>query len=201
MKRNALLVFIPLMIALMAACTTSTESGGTRYTFSWAYDIALEYLESNWEGWEEDLELSLYTCGYADSDCKLGRPLEDSRWSLMFRNTAGTCFFTTINPQGEVCNSGVQDWDVDIMPTVGFSNDKLAEMMTFCLNEDNWFWQNVEETPEEYAWIVYVSYIEYSMDTFRVDFYDIENEYVWGMIVIDTSGYGSYYDIIYSYHH
>ncbi|MBD3373219.1 MAG: hypothetical protein GF403_10960 [Candidatus Coatesbacteria bacterium] len=196
MKRNALLVVIPLMIALTAACSTSTESGGTRYTFSWAYDIALEYLENNWDGWEETSALIAYACMDADENCELGRPLSDAYWRITCQNSAYVVFQTDIDSSGEVFRTNEFEAGVPLDPVEEQSDAKLAEMMAFCLDEDNVFWRETERRPEEFSWDAFCTAQGYDQDVFENYYVDLETGEAFGYLDIAVSGSGDDYEIL-----
>ncbi len=98
---------------------------------------------------------------------------------------------------------GTSNTDFNEVPA--YSNDKLEEMMTFCLDGDNDFWDTTQTDPGDYWWFVEVS-SDYGdwwsgvENIFRVWFFDSQSDIddwnYWGYIIIDCDGNGTDYDIL-----
>ncbi len=207
MKRKLLLMLLILVaVVVFSGCTTTTDSGNgngvTTYAFDWAYKLARNYAEDNWINWDGDTVLIQYACVSADEKCMLGRPRDDSRWQVVFQSAGDQIYVVIVDKDGDITTD---DWGGgydDIHYVTEFSNSKLEEMMTFCLDESNAYWQQWTEHPDDYYWLVVVFYSEtYSEYVFEVQFWDgddFEGD-PWGWIGIDTDGSGSDYNILYSY--
>ncbi len=207
MKVKVFVVTVVLAAAFLLSCTTTTgtnEDGGvTEYAFDWAYQIAKSYAEDRWGEWDEHTKLVFYDCVLADEKCMLGRPLDYSFWEIwcMYYDDLNSI---EVDEDGEADGEEHEPRDFDEVPV--FSNSKLEEMMTFCIDEDNDLFDYWGADPNDFKWFVEVSsdYAEQwpGVDNiFRVWFFESRNDiddWNWeGLIIIDCDGEGNDYEILY----
>lgn len=209
MKVKVFVVSVVLAAAFLLSCTTTTGTNGdggvTEYAFDWAYQIAKSYAEEYWGDWDTDTVLAFFDCVLADAKCMLGRPLENSYWLVWFQNDEAELYSVEINEDGEEdgTDHGVSGVDFNEVPA--YSNSKLEEMMAFCIDEDNDYWDLWDSTADDYWWFVEVSsdYGDWwaGVDNiFRIWFFerqgDVDEWNYWGYIVIDCDGHDNDYDIL-----
>jgi hypothetical protein len=212
MRKIAVLTVV-LAAALVLSCTTTTGTDGgdglLKYAFDWAYDIAKKWAEDRWDDWDSDTKLAFFDCVLADEKCMLGRPQDNSFWWIFFQNDDGDAYSVTVDDEGHE-DGEPEDFGIDFNDVTAFSNSKLEEMMTFCLDDHNDFWETTSTDPEDYWWYVEVSsdYNDWFSgvdEIFRIWFFesqsDIDSWSWWGYFVIDCDGDGDDYDILYGEHY
>jgi hypothetical protein len=188
-----------LVAALYLSCAAPTEPGPTEWAFDWACDIALPLVREGWDGWDPDTALIWYNCRWADEGCMLGRPRAESIWRLYYQNSAGAVCVVTVDPTGDAV---LEELGVGrkVRPADVYPDAKLAEMMEFCLNVDE-YWDRWDTDAWDYWWSAWVFYYPPCEGcVFWVDFYSgRDDESAWGWMGIDCRGSGDDYDIVYSY--
>ncbi|MCX7022331.1 MAG: hypothetical protein NTW26_08700 [bacterium] len=211
--RKIVILTVVLAVALLFSCTTTTDGGGggglLKYAFDWAYDIAKKYAQDddNWGYWDSGTVLAFFDCVLSDEKCMLGRPLENSYWEIFFQNDNAEVYSVMVDENGDE-DGTAEGTAIDFNEVPAYDNDKLEEMMTFCLDPDNDYWSQWDTSPDDYWWFVEVS-SDYNDswsgvdNIFRVWFFesqgDIDPWSWWGYIVIDCDGHGIDYDILASY--
>ncbi len=186
-------------VAILLSCAAPTEPEPTVGGFGWACDIALPLARNDWDGWDSDTALIWYHCLWADEVCMLGRPRAESLWGFYFQNSAGAVCLVTVDPSGA---AGLEELGVGsvVRPADVYSDEKLAEMMEFCLTVDD-YWDRWNTDASDYWWSAWVFYYPYYDGcVFWVDFYsERDDESAWGWLGIDCRGSGDDYDIVYWY--
>lgn len=204
MKVKVLVVTVVLAAAFLLSCTTTTGTNGgsqvTKWAFDWALQIARNWAEDHWGGWESDAHIYIYQCIWADEKCMLGRPQADSFWRIAFQNADDVPYSVTVDADGDADGDPLDDPGFEYDEIEAYSNSKLEEMMQFALYETDYFWELYGVAPEDFSWAV-----EVRTDWWG-EFSDAENmffvflfekrsdDFAWSFIVLDADGSGDDYD-------